>query len=397
MVTLRDATLLALKHNPDLAASAKEIPALEANAQQAGLLRNPELSLEEEDIGAATTQGLQRFTTLRLVQPIELGGKRQARSFAASLATDVARQDHEAKRLEIVAKVANAFTDVVAAQERVRLTQESERLSRAVSDAVAKRVLAGKAPPLEETKTGIALATARIDTEHSHRELAAARKKLSLLWGNPLPSFERVTGDLARQAALPTLEALMERLRASPVAVGAMRSVQQRRAVTELEDSRRLPDINLIAGVRRYSQSGDNTVLLGFSVALPIFDRNQGNRREAHLRLNKSEDERKATELRLQLDLTQTYEGLLAAQNEIGVLRDEILPAAKNAFDLANRGYELGKFGFLEMLDAQRTLFQNQLTYLRSLTNYQRLIIEIERLTAAPLLNPPSNITERQR
>ena len=52
---------------------------------------------------------------------------------------------------------------------------------------------------------------------------------------------------------------------------------------------------------------------------------------------------------------------------------------------MTRRGYELGKFGLLELLDAQRILFQNQLLYVRALANYQRLINDIERLIAAPM------------
>jgi cobalt-zinc-cadmium efflux system outer membrane protein len=61
------------------------------------------------------------------------------------------------------------------------------------------------------------------------------------------------------------------------------------------------------------------------------------------------------------------------------------LPGAKSSFDIANKGYELGRFSFLEMLDAQRTLFQNQILYVRALTNYHHLINEIERLIASPI------------
>jgi len=77
---LREALRLALQLNPELAGAAKEVGALEGATQQAGLLRNPELAIESEDIGAAEDSGLQRFTTYRLGQLIELGGKRQARS-----------------------------------------------------------------------------------------------------------------------------------------------------------------------------------------------------------------------------------------------------------------------------------------------------------------------------
>ena len=73
------------------------------------------------------------------------------------------------------------------------------------------------------------------------------------------------------------------------------------------------------------------------------------------------------------------------AQNEISILHDDVLPGAKSAFDIANKGYELGRFSFLEVLDAQRTLFQNKVLYIRALTNYHRLINEIERLIASPI------------
>ncbi|WP_293009120.1 TolC family protein, partial [Nitrosomonas sp.] len=112
---------------------------------------------------------------------------------------------------------------------------------------------------------------------------------------------------------------------------------------------------------------------------------NQGNLKEAYQRVDKAEDEQTMMELRLKTELAQTYEAMLATWNEINLLRDEILPGAKSAFHVMRRGYELGKFGLLELLDAQRVLFQNQLLYIRALANYQRLMNDIERLIAAPI------------
>ena len=50
-LTLRDAINLALLQNPELAAFSKEMRALEGATLQAGLLRNPELSVNVENIG----------------------------------------------------------------------------------------------------------------------------------------------------------------------------------------------------------------------------------------------------------------------------------------------------------------------------------------------------------
>ncbi len=401
-LNLPEAVRRALKSNPEFTTYAKEIAALEGAVVQAGLLRNPELAVEEEDIGAGapgTGRQAAQFTTIRLSQLIELGGKRHARVNTATMAQEVARKEYEAKRLELLARVADYFIDVLAAQERTRLADESVRLAQTVVSAVAKRVVAGKAPPIEETKAKVALSTARIEHEQAQRDLAVSRKRLTLLWGDPSPQFGRALGDITFAVALPSFEVLAERVRFNPVALRSAMSVEHRKTVLDLEQSRRIPDITVSTAVRHYQRSGENTALLTLSMPMPLFDRNQGNLQEAHQRLDKAVDEQAAIDLSLQTQLARSYEALLAAQNQITVLRDEVLPAAKNAFDVANRGYELGKFSFLETLDSQRTLFQNQTLYVHALVNYQKLVNELERLIAAPVnsnVNSPDNNTGSQ-
>lgn len=389
-LTLLDAVQLTLRRNPELAAFAREIRALGGVTLQAGLFRNPDLSVETEDMGSPVRPEpvVQQFATLRVSQLIELGGKRAARVHAASLGQEVAGKDYEAKRLDTVALVANFFTDVLAGQERVRLAENSVQLAQKVVDAASKRVQTGKAPPLEETKARMAHSTAGIELELARRDLAAARKQLTLMWGNPFPAFDKATGNLESVVTLPGYEELSRRILQSPAALRSVKNVEQRKAMVELENTRRIPDITVNAGVRRYLQTDNITAIAGFSIPIPVFNRNQGNVREAHERLDKAIDEQLATDLRLNIQLSRTYETLLAAQNEIRVLRDDVLPGARSAFNAATVGYELGRFSFLEMLDAQRTLFQNQLLYVRSVATYQKLVNEIERLIGGPMDEP---------
>lgn len=397
-LTLRDAARLTLQRNPELAAFTKEMRALEGATLQAGLLPNPELLVNVENIGntqpltsnvnsaeSVAKEVVQQLTTIRISQLIELGGKRAARVMAASLNQELAAQDFETRRVELIARVANVFTEVLAGQERLRLAEESQQLAQRVVNAVAKRVQAGKVPPIEETRAGVAFSTTRIELEQAQRDLAAARKRLTLLWGNAFPKFNKVLGNLESSVVLPNFEALAERALASPMALRAMKNIEQRKALLEVEETRRIPNLTINAGVVHHAQLGGNTPIAAVTLPLPLFNRNQGNIREAHQRVNKAIDEQAALELRLKTELAQAYEALSAAQRETGILRDEILPAAKSAFEVTNKGYELGKFGYLEVLDAQRTLFQNQTLYVRALANYQRLVNEIERLIAAPI------------
>jgi cobalt-zinc-cadmium efflux system outer membrane protein len=403
-LVLRNAARLALQRNPELAAFSKEVQALKGVTLQAGLLPNPELTLFAENAGnlqkvdrsaaVGAKEVEQQDTTLRINQLIELGGKRAARVKAASLGEEVAEQAYEARRVDLIAQVANVFTEVLAAQEQLRLAEESQQLAQRVVNTVSKRVQSGKVPPIEETKVEVAFSATEIAMVQAQRDLATARKRLALLWGSSSPQFNKVLGNLESLVALPSFEALAERALASPMALRAMKNMEQRKAVLEVEQTRRIPNLTVMAGVLNHSQTGGTTAIAGISIPLQIFDRNQGNLHEAYQRVDKAMDEQMATELRLKSELTQAYEALIAAQNETRILRDSILPRAKSAFEVTNKGYELGKFGFLEVLDAQRTLFQNQVLYVRALANYQRFVNEIERLIAAPVdggLSPSAN------
>ena len=127
------------------------------------------------------------------------------------------------------------------------------------------------------------------------------------------------------------------------MALRAMKNIEQRKALLGVEQTRRIPNLTVNAGVVHHAQLGGNTAVASLGIPLPFFDRNQGNIQEAYQRVDKAIDEQAAIELRLKTELTQAYEALSAAQRETGILRDEILPAARNAFEVTNKGYEFGQ------------------------------------------------------
>jgi len=95
--------------------------------------------------------------------------------------------------VELIARVANVFIEVLAGQERLRLAEETSQLAQKVVNTVARRVQAGKVPPIEETRAGVAFSTTRIELVQAQRDLAAARKRLTLLWAT-LPAIQQGAG-----------------------------------------------------------------------------------------------------------------------------------------------------------------------------------------------------------
>ena len=395
-LTLRDALSLALQRNPELAAFGKERLAAEAAILQAGVLPNPVLEIAGDNLrNARKADAGDRTTSIQIGQLIELGGKRTARVRSAEAGRDLANWDYEAKRIEILSLVAQRFVDLLTAQRRQTLAEETLALAGQVSDAVAKRVQAGKVPPVEETKARLAQGSAEIELEQARREGMAARRTLGALWDSREPRFERAVGDLDRTIPLPSYEQLAERVRDNPELARWMSEIERRRAVVDGEKAKAIPDVTLTAGVTRFSQFDDRAYLVGISVPLPLFNRNHGGILEANRRLEKAADEQRAAESRVLTALAQAYQRLAAIDKEIVTLRSILLPGAQSAFDAATRGYQLGKFGFLDVLDAQRTLFQTRTQNLRALADYQRGVSEIERLLGGPLDMSQKNLNRQ--
>jgi outer membrane protein, heavy metal efflux system len=107
--------------------------------------------------------------------------------------------------------------------------------------------------------------------------------------------------------------------------------------------------------------------LVKLSLPLVLFDRNQRGVLETRYRLARDEEERRVTEMRLASALAEAYQALLSAYRDVTVIQQEVLPAAQEAFDAAAEGYDQGKFGFLDVLDAQRTVFETRGQYLEAL------------------------------
>lgn len=376
---LQDALSMAFANNSDLQAAQYELQAVDGAVIQAGAMPNPVLEMSVEDRRRET-----RETTIQMSQPIELGGKRGARIRAAERGRDAATAELNAKRADVRATVITAFFEVLIAQERVRLAQESVELAQRGTSVASRRVIAGKVSPVEETKARVAEANVRLEMNQAKSELTSARKRLAATWGNPTPRFERADGQLDALPALPALPALANRMTTAPALIRARSEVERRDALTQLESSRRIPDVTVSMGMKRSEELGRNQAIVGISFPLPLFDSNRGNVLEASRRSDKAREELVATELRLDGELSQAHERLTTALLEIESLQKDILPGAQSAHDAATKGFEYGKFSFLDVLDAQRTLLLAKSQYLRALSEAHRAAADIERLLGEP-------------
>lgn len=386
-LTLRDAARRALEHNPALRVHGFDLRAAAARQLQAGTRPNPELSLTVEDVlGSGDYRGGHSAqTTLQLSQLIELGGKRRARSGIATAQRSLKQSEADLARIEVIAAVAGQFVHVLGDQHELVLSRAATKLAEETLALAQRRVEAGNASPIEEKRARIQLSKARLLEEHDEHELLVARRKLAALWGATNATFTDLQADLFVRPAARSFEEVAARIHRSPELARWASEKSVRDAEVKLADARRRPDLTAGAGVRQYAGPDEAGFVFQFSLPLPLSDRQQGARAEAHALAEKTVAERDAAELRLRTALFGMAQELIHADAELTALDREMIPDAEAALQLAREGFERARFSQLELLDAQRTLLELRHERIAAAVAYHQFVIEIEKLLGEPL------------
>ncbi|MBW2219374.1 MAG: TolC family protein, partial [Deltaproteobacteria bacterium] len=358
-LTLRRALALTLMNNPELRVFSLETRAAQARELQAGLWPNPELEVEVEEVGGTgDRRGFDAAeTTVQLSQLIELGDKSQKRKKVASFEKELADIDYHNKKLEVFSEAAKIFIAVLQAQEKLQLSGELLKLSEESFNVVEQRVNAGKDSPLEKTRAFVGLSNIKIKHRETQRNLEFVRKELSSFWGQDKPLFEQAAGNLNDIQELSSLDELVLRLKLNPQYTRWETEIKKSRAVLDLEKSKAIGDLTIGGGLQRFNETDDNAFIFGVSIPLPVANRNQGAKQEAAYNLAKAREEQKAAWLKLQNEFNRTYQELTNSYSQATSLRNEVLPGALEVFNAATTAYREGKVDYLNVLDAQRTLF----------------------------------------
>lgn len=380
-LSLAKAIELALEGNPEVAAAKRQWDATEGQVLQGRSRPNPELAYSLEDTRSKT-----RTQSWQLNLPVELGGKRAARTKAAEKTREQAQAQLAELQATVRANVAAAYFDVLTAQERLVLARDSAALAKSSTDTVSKRVAAGKVSPVEESKARVAEAGVRVELAQAASEQRNALSRLFALLGRIDAPYTVLEGKAENLPSVPSLADLQPLISSAPGVVLARIEVDRREALTALELSKRVPDVTVSVGMQRSNETQRNVLLFGVSVPLPIFDRNQGNLLEALKLEDKARDELQAASVRLHSEVAQGQERLSTITAEVQSLQQDVLPGAKSAYDAATIGFENGKFNFLEVLDAQRTYFTAKSQYLKALGEAHRAAADIDRLLGASMV-----------
>lgn len=383
ILTLEQAIVQVLEHHPQLKIDDYEARVIAARIKKAALKPADSVKIEMEDF--AGTGDAQFFggvqTTLSLARVLELGNKSTYRSNVVKQESYVLRDIQDAERLDLLAETVRRFIQVVVNQEKVTLANDALAVSNNIKEIVEKRISAAISPVAERHRLDIDLARLEMALEHTEHELASSRVMLSSMWNDIKPDFNKASADIFKLDAVLSIDVYAQLLDRNP---DLIRFTTQQRLVDarlQLARIKQKPDIEISGGVRYLGSSDDVGFMLSVNIPFGTVQRAAPAIEEAEYMgmIDPLAFEQKKTEL--YVTLYDIYQELSHSKVAAELLQARIIPSAEKALKAYKKLYSTGRYSLLELVDAQRTLLNSRSQSLKTVADFHRYRIEIDRLT----------------
>jgi len=375
-------TLAAVElHNPELAMIAQERVLAGAETRVARAYPNPQLEISagpwRSRLGApgGTAQ------SVGIAQLLESPSVRETRAALADHGVTAAEAQVQTARLAIGYQARQAFYELLRRQEEEGLARENEKLLREILGRVSKRVEVGEAPRLELIRAEAEALAARNLATSAFLRAEEARGVLRRLTANALPLQFEARGALPTPSPVPPLPSLQSRvLEAHPSLAAAVAERARAGAQIDYERALRYPQPTLRLGESQDPET--RQISIGIEFPLPLWNRRDGQIAKAQAVVDLAAAQFEAQRAQLLRELDSAYARMSIAQRLIETFEAGLLRSAESALQVAEAAYRFGERGFLEVLDAQRTLRSVRSDYTQARFDRNAAWLEIERLLA---------------
>jgi cobalt-zinc-cadmium efflux system outer membrane protein len=388
-MTVEEAVQHALKHNPDLQALRLEEDSASGQLEKAQLflMNNPTIGgniskkdkPEEEGGGAFTNYGF------KLSQEFEIAGQRGTRIHMAEKELARVQVGIKDKERVLISEVKDSFTKVLALKKKNGLAREIVQLKEELLGYTRIKFQAGDISGLDVNLAEVELSKAKRELLLNEREYRESLLALQGFLGlSPDRSFA-LQGELPSESPLlPDREVLKEAaFSRRPDAKATVFEVEKTKAALKLARKDVIPNVTLLGFYDRDELR--NAVGLEISIPLPLFDRKQAEKKEAHAKAEGAKIKSEGLKKTIERDVEQAYSNLATAIEELSLFKEEIIVKAAENLNLLNLAFKEGKVGFFEVRLAQKDTIEAQYAYIEAQTRTQLALNAIEKTIGGAL------------
>jgi cobalt-zinc-cadmium efflux system outer membrane protein len=397
-LTLKSLEQTALAQNPTLVQAGAQVRVSRGKALQAGLLPNPAIGYVSEQMGAEGTAG--ELQGMFVEQEIVTGRKLQLSRAKFMQETRQAELQVISQQYRVLYGVRIAFYNTLARQMRLELRRQLRDNSDEATTTVTELVNVGQANRSDLLQAEVALQRAKANLQMAESRYRGAWEELVAIVGMPNTPPTTLEGklDFETHKPLDREAALNDLLTCSPQILVAQAEVARDRIAVQRERVEPIPNLNVRAETG-YNFETDNTVAgVELGVRLPLFDWNQGALMQARAELTRAEAEVARVELALRQRFARTYTEYESAMTLAANYQAEVLPKAKEAYELYLDSFQKRRAAWPQVVDAQREYFELYEEYLDNLLSARRAEAELATyLLKDGLSQPPTPEPEGHR
>lgn len=364
---LSELVAIGLNSNPTLAQARLAIDNARGRALQAGLYPNPTIDILGDELGDQTGRG-GIWTTPKVSQEIVTARKLRLNRAAVNQETNQAVLGLQFQRYQLLAEIRAAYFSVVTIESRIEILRRIVSLMDESVEQTENLLRARQVARLDLVQLEVQAEQFRAELEATEQELPAAFRRLAAIVGVANLPAGVVAGDLYGE--LPPYE--LDRIQAyvlgiHPNIAAARAGVERAQILLRRAEVEPIPNLTLSSGYTRQNQNKSSDALFGLSFTLPVWNRNQGGIQAAQAELGSAIQQVTRVENNLTDQIATAYRNFIAARKRADRYRIAILPRAEETNQLSLKAYQGGQFEYLRVLEAQRSLAQSKLEYIRVL------------------------------
>jgi cobalt-zinc-cadmium efflux system outer membrane protein len=395
-LTLRQAEIFFVERNRELQAGQRLVEGAEADRIAAAQRPNPNLSFSasplnpHSGLGSGDLRDKQVGSILSVQQLFERGNKRELRMDAADQNIRASRGEYaDIQRQQKVALYA-AYYDLVAAQEKQRISTETAGLFQKTIDAVERRLQAGDIARSEVARIRVDALRAQNDARTAQAERQKAQTALAYMIG-----AERDAARITATDSWPDIGGVSDVLEIDQALAGRadVQAAQARVAAAdkhrELARASRTRDITGSAQFQHFPSDFSNNTF-GVGVSIPLFTNYyfEGEIRRAEVELQSARDNLERVRALALGEIAKSRADLDAASERVKRFRDTLSEEAQRAAEGAEFAYSKGAIGVLDLLDARRQLYATRLEASNTLADYAKSLAAWRAAIAVTELEP---------
>ncbi|MBI4620789.1 MAG: TolC family protein [Desulfobacterales bacterium] len=381
-------TLVAFYYHPDLDVARAQWRVAKAGIISAGGRPNPRIGFTPQ-YNADTAGGLSPWTLgFNLDISIETADKRGYRIAKAKHLSEAARLNIATVVWQVRSRMRKSLLNLYRAELAETLLQNQQKVQEEIVRLLEQRLAFGEASQPDVTQVHIPLIQTRLSLREAQKENAEARVQVADALGLPVNALNDVhisfdfTEQLPSAVDIPLQVARRQALLNRPDILGALSEYAASEAALQLEIARQYPDIHIGPG---YSwDQGNNKWSLGFSISLPIFNRNQGPIAEAEARRKEAESRFVALQSRVIGEIDRAFTGYHAALQKLETA-DFLQSTMKKQLQSIQAMFNAGEEDRLSLLSNQSEFHSIKLLRLDALANSQQSLSLLEDAVQRPL------------